>query len=82
MVKNLPSPDCRLGYTDSQVSAIVGARLKEFNFWMAGQTMAICDGRQYNFATEEYEPDDCGPHGVVVYPWDLERFLDGRPILD
>jgi hypothetical protein len=82
MAKNLPAPDCRLGYTDSQVSAIVGAHLKEFNFWMAGQTMSICEGRRYNFDREKYEPDGCGPHGVVIYPWDLERFLDGRPIVD
>lgn len=22
------------------------------------------------------------PHGVVVYPWDLERFLEGLPVID
>jgi hypothetical protein len=24
----------------------------------------------------------CPEHGVVVYPWDLGRFIAGRPIVD
>jgi hypothetical protein len=80
--KKLPTPECSLGYTDSQVKAIMGTRLKEFNSWMSGQTMAVCDGRVYDHVKGAYEPSECGPHGGITYTWDLQRFLDGRPIVD
>ncbi len=75
-------PGCQLGYTDDQLGRILGDRLPEFFRWMAGQTVAVCDGRQYNYDTKEYEPTGCGPHGSATYAWDLQRFLDGRPIID
>ncbi len=80
---NLSSPDCQYGYTISQINMILGARRKEFTAWMSGQTQTLCDGRKYNHETRGYE-EACGgvAHGPVVYPWDLKRFLDGRPIID
>ena len=78
----LPKPDCELGYTDKQVDTIMGLRMAEFQRWMAGQTMAICDGRRFSYAENRYEATGCGPHGYITYPWDLQRFLDGKPIID
>lgn len=78
----LPAPDCRYGYTAIQLARILGPRLPTFQAWMAGQTQAICDGRTYNYDTGQYEPSGCGPHGVVAYPWDFNRFLAGQPIID
>lgn len=76
-------PECRMGYTYAQLREILGDRLDEFGHWMRGQTMAICDGRKYNSDTNGYEPAcDSRAHGGIVYPWDLQRFLDGAPIID
>lgn len=80
--KKIPMPDCQLGYTTEQLESILRDRLKEFNTWMVGQTIALCDGRSYNHNTKEYEDTGCGPHGLVVYSWDLSRFLDGRAVVD
>lgn len=76
------TPDCQLGYPRSQVIALVGDRLAEFDQWMNGQTIALCDGRAYNYDRREYEDTGCGPHGMIAYRWDMERFLRGGPILD
>lgn len=79
----LPTPDCASGFTISQIDTILGARRSEFTAWMSGQTQALCEGRRYNHETKEYEEACDGiAHGPVVYPWDLKRFLDGRPIID
>lgn len=80
--KELPKPECGLGYTDSQLKTILGSRYEEFMLWMRGQTVAICGGRFYDHEISEYRNTGCGPHGVVVYSWDLERFLLGLPIID
>lgn len=79
----LPSPDCTGGYTIEQVENIMGPRIEEFWRWMNGQTMMLCEGQRYNHETREYE-EDCGgiAHGPVTYTWDLQRFLDGRPVID
>lgn len=82
LVNKLPSPDCETGYTRDQLREILGNRFEEFDGWMYGQTVALCEGRKWNYYTKEYEETDCGPHGPVVYSWDLKRFLDGRPIID
>lgn len=79
---SLPTPACRLGYTYSQLETILGERTDVFGRWMRGQTMDICDGRHYNHILDTYEASGCGPHGVVVYPCDLQRFLAGQPITD
>lgn len=79
----LPDPECKYGYTSQQLEKILGVLLPKFDKWMEGQTMCICDGRRYNVETRQYEPSECSvPHGTVVYPWDLERFLLKLPPLD
>lgn len=72
----IPEPECESGYTPAQVEEIMGDRLEEFNKWMYGQTGSICEGRKYNHGTKEYETA-CGgiAHGMIVYSWDLKRFL-------
>lgn len=79
----LPDPECRLGYTFEQLEKILGGRLDFFGHWMRGQTMAICDGRQYSHETQEYT-ETCGgtAHGVIVYRYDLERYLLALPVVD
>lgn len=83
MPQLLPEPECRGGYTQRQIEEITGGRFDEFTHWMRGQTMMLCEGYRYNHDTQEYETA-CGgiSHGGIVYPWDLERFLSGRPIID
>lgn len=79
---SLPIPACRLGYTTDQVREIVGTRMHEFEDWFHGQTGAICEGREFNHETRLYEPSNCGPHGLIIYPWDVEQFLRGGHPLD
>ena len=67
----MPKPECEQGYPDAQVRAIMGDRYNEFMRWMTGQTMAICDGSYYDHSSH-----------VIVYSWDAQRFLEGRPIID
>lgn len=79
----LPAPECEGGYTYRQRAEILGDRLDEFGNWMRGQTMMLCAGRRYSYGAGDYVPACNGvAHGVVVYPWDLQRFLDGGPIID
>lgn len=75
-------PRCRYGYTEEQVRTIMGDRMEAFNKWFYGQTGTICEGREYSHELEKYVPTGCGPHGYVVYPWDVERFLGGKVPLD
>ena len=77
-------PACPLGYTREQVEQITAEGLTDFDYWMRGQTVAVWDGRRFNYDTHEYEPTECGatPHGLVVYPWDLTRFIRGGGVLD
>lgn len=75
-----------MGYPYAQLNQILfdnGRTADEFWEFMRGQTFAICEGRKFNHDTREYEPD-CGgtAHGGVVYPWDVERFLDRKPVID
>lgn len=78
----LPKPKCHLGYTELQLHEMLGDRYEEFGRWMHGQTMAICDGRIYDHAAQQYLPYNCGPHGSIVYPQDVEQFLRGGGPLD
>lgn len=71
----LPEPECELGYTNAQLVDIMGTRMVEFNKWMSGQTVSLCDGQRYNHETKKYEPTGCGPHGSVVYSWDVKNFF-------
>lgn len=75
----LPEPECRGGYTYHQVASITADREDEFWAWMAGQTMMICGGPDDGAGERNCEV----AHGMpIVYRWDLERFLEGRPIID
>lgn len=82
MKAKLEHPTCELGYPQIQLERILGSRLQEFLLWSAGQTIGMCDGRKYNYETKKYEATGCGPHGLVVYPGDLDRFLKGLPVID
>lgn len=76
MNKNLPIPECKYGYTEVQITSILGVKLEQFNCWMRGKTGAICDGREYNYDKKIYESTNCGPHGFIIYKTDLLRFLN------
>ena len=78
----LPAAECLYGYPWPQLKLILKDRYLHFVLWMNSQTVTICDGTKYNHETKQYELTLCGPHGSVVYKWDLERFLAGRPIID
>lgn len=80
--KGLPVPECTIGYPDSQLHEILEDRYDEFWKWMSGQTFSSCEGRAYNHEIGNYQETGCGPHGFVVYSWDVQRFLDGSPIVD
>lgn len=64
---DLPAPICRSGYTYDQVEEITGDLFDEFCDQFASQTGATCRGEQCN-----------QPHGFVVRPWSLERFMKGH----
>jgi hypothetical protein len=78
----LPAPICKYGYTARQVADIMGPRMQEFGRWMHGQTMSLCEAREYNYTTKQYEPNGCKePHGSIVYESDVRHFLaGGRPL--
>lgn len=82
MSKILPEPACELGYTIDQLREIMGERFDEFCKWTYGQTVALCDSTRYDYDLKKSIATGCGPHGAVVYRWDVERFLDGRPVVD
>ena len=75
-------PVCSLGYPREQVEQLLAEEFAAFAHWMRGQTMATCDGRRYDHDAREYQPTGCGPHGVVVYPWDVDNYLRGGRIND
>lgn len=81
---NLPEPECKYGYPIEQLEDILVPlnRYFEFNKWMYGQTGAICDGQEYDYSKKDYVATGCGPHGMVVYSWDVTRFLAGLPVID
>lgn len=90
----LTEPECRGGYTYLQIQEIMGEREDEFLRWMAGQTLMICNQdpqRKWvddadapgGMRIEEVGPSLCDrPHGRVIYPSDVNRFLAGAPVLD
>ncbi len=83
-MNKLPDPECEGGYPWSQIDAIFDVdTVKRLEKFMAGQTMMICEGRRYNHETGGYR-EACGgvPHGGVVYSWDLQRFVEGRKVID
>lgn len=78
----LPEPECKWGYTNQQIEQIMGDRVNDFHRWMAGQTVCLCEGVEYNHAEKRSIPSGCGPHGVIIYPSDVMQFLDGGRPLD
>lgn len=80
-MREIPRGKCRQGYTSDQIEEIVSDK-EDFWQWMRGQTMTICDGRSWNHTTGKYEQTGPGPHGSVVYSWDLKRYLAGLPVID
>lgn len=77
-----PEPNCTHGYSFDLLDETLGAeRFAELMDWMRGQTMMLCDGRRYDHDTREYY-ETGHVHGPVVYPWDVQRFLRGGPIVD
>jgi hypothetical protein len=45
---------------------------------MRGQTLMLCEGWSYDHDRRENVPDACNghPHGVIIYPWDFQRWVD------
>lgn len=82
-MNELPWPECKYGYTRAQLRVILDNNMGDFDTWMRGQTMTFCEGKSYNHDTRQYE-EACGgvAHGIVVYPWDLQRYLDGGKVVD
>lgn len=81
---SLSGPLCRMGYPITQLeNELTSVGYLALTKWLYGQTLAICEGREYNHDTEKYE-QSCGgvPHGVVAYTWDVWRWIDGRPVID
>ncbi len=72
---------CKHGFTREELEDIV-PDLDDFDKWMSGQTMMICDGYRYNYDTREYEPDCEEAHGSIVYVWDVDRYLKGLKPID
>ena len=66
-------PDCKFGYSMNLIENILGDDISDFSNWFYGQTGVICDGRTYNHGN--YEDSNCGPHGLVVYIWDFDRYM-------
>ena len=82
-LENYP-PECPLGYTRDQIERLLGEESDTLWRWMNGQTMAICDGRAYDHDLRKYVSTDCcdRPHGMVVYPHDLYRFIWDAAVVD
>ena len=80
----ISSRACPYGLTGGELAEVLGDRLAEFHEWMVGQTVAVCDGREFNHGLSKYEPTVCAdsPHGLITYVWDVQRFLEGRPVVD
>ena len=76
---------CPWGYTNAGIKRILPREEeKRFWQWMAGQTMMLCEGREYDYEAKAYKPSACAqtPHGGIVYTWDLEQYLAGGAALD
>jgi hypothetical protein len=78
----LPGPNCEIGYSEDLLEEVLGERYPEFKKWMVGQTGGICDGSRFDAENNRMVASGCGPHGFTSYSWDVQRFLDGRPVVD
>lgn len=72
---------CPLGMT---VDDVMESLYRQFMHWMRGQTMALCEGTEYDHEQGRSVDSGCAetPHGLVVYPSDFRRYCEGRPIVD
>lgn len=91
MEVEVPPGECRTaynGYPWSQLERIFQpTTVSRLEAWMSGQTMMICDGsperKWVHGKLVEVGPPKCDrAHGLVVYEWDLERFLLRLPVVD
>lgn len=81
MNASLPKPECPYGYTRAQVEQIMGDRVQDFWRWMKGQTVSLCDGREYDYERQAYvDTGHC--HGTIVYASDVRNFLAGGRAFD
>lgn len=72
--------ECKYGLTAREVVDRINRVDSTFgvvNFiaWMRVQTVAACTGKVYNNRINNYVPDDCGPHGIVYDPDDINDYL-------
>ena len=82
MTIELPA-SCKLGMTSANLASVFSEEeLEDLHHWMRGQTGAICEGVEWDYATEDYIESGCGPHGYIVYTGDVERFVLGLPVID
>ena len=82
MTIELPA-SCKYGMTPEDLASIFTKdELKDLDYWMRGQTCTLCEGRKWSYEKKEYVSDDCGPHGMVMYRHDVERFILGLPVID
>jgi hypothetical protein len=83
-MKIIEPKSCPYGFSTEELRVILGPRYMDFQRWMSGQTMMLCEGRSYDYDQNKYVPNECAdtPHGPVVYEHDLRRFLDGRQPVD
>lgn len=87
MRAQMPPASCPLGYTNEDLERHFGAKVGEpHSLWdqLRGQTGMICEGRQWNPETSQYEPDACAghPHGLVTYIHDVREWVERRPPSD
>lgn len=79
----MEKPICQVGYPPEQLKRMLGEdKYTELTDWLFGQTLGVCDSKKFDYATGKWIHVGCGPHGSVVYEWDLQTFLQGRPIID
>lgn len=75
----IEAPECILGYPLDQLDEVLGSdeRRQAFRRWFTGQTGAVCDGMRFDYDKGQYEDTECvdAPHGMVVYEYDVRRFL-------
>ena len=87
-------PECEYGYPMSQLKDILGDRFGDFEMFMVGQTMLLCQADPVRkWVDDENAPGGAKlvevgqslchkPHGLVAYPWDVHNFLYGGDVLD
>lgn len=74
---------CRMGIPIEDLRRVLPpAQFDSLFDYLDGQTMALCDGWQYNYETNATEDSGCGPHGGVVYVRDVRRWAAGLPVDD